>query len=659
VAEELLDRPEIGAALEQMRCERVPQAVRVGEHAPERRRVEAAAAHGEEERVLGAAGQRRTRVAEIPGEPPRSLFTQGHHPLLASLAADVDVLLFEVDVLQIERDRFRAPQSARVHELDERAVAQRERAVAVERVERRVDLVRARRIGQPARETRRERCIRDSVGPEREAEERPHRGETARDRRGREPPPAAAEARRVVGELTHADVLEAQLPFLQPRREVREIEGVGAARGVGKTRAREKPVDLATELHGDAFAPRLRSPAVEERIQRLAELTVRFGANVQPGQVVAVAAETGHEAIARAVADQAYAAGAKFVDVYYYDPYVKRSRLRHVRDEDLDYVPPWFGERQLRLGELRGCRISLAGSTAPRLFDDVDPVRAGRDQFPALKESLAVTNARSTNWTIVPAPNIGWASSVHPDLEPAEALERLWEDVAHVLRLDEPDPVAAWEERIATLNASAKRLNDRGLEALHFEGPGTDLTIGLLPTSSWLAADFETIDGVRHMPNLPTEEVFTTPDPERTEGVVASTKPLLLPSGATIEGLRVRFEGGRAVDVDAEVGADVARGLVGRDDGAARLGEVALVDKEGRIGKLGTAFRTTLIDENSASHIALGNGYSFVIGAEDVPRMNTSAIHVDFMIGSDDVSVTGVTRDGEQTRVLAGGSWQL
>ena len=180
---------------------------------------------------------------------------------------------------------------------------------------------------------------------------------------------------------------------------------------------------------------------MDERIQRLAELTVRFGANVQPGQVVAVAAETGHEEIARAVAEQAYAAGAKFVDVYYYDPHVKRSRLRHVRDEDLDYVPPWFGERQIRLGELRGCRISLAGSTTPRLFDDVDPGRAGRDQFPALKESLAVTNARTTNWTIVPAPNVGWASSVHPDLEPAEALERLWADVAHVLRLDEPDPV--------------------------------------------------------------------------------------------------------------------------------------------------------------------------------------------------------------------------
>jgi aminopeptidase len=440
---------------------------------------------------------------------------------------------------------------------------------------------------------------------------------------------------------------------------VRKVESVRPSGRVGEAGAFEEAVDLAADLHADAFAPRLRSPAVDDRIQRLAELTVRFGANVQPGQVVSVAAETGHQEVARAVAEQAYAAGAKFVDVHYYDPHVKRSRLRHVRDEDLDYVPPWFGERQLRLGELRGSRISLAGSTTPRLFDDVDPVRVGRDQFPAVKESLAVTNARTTNWTIVPAPNVGWARSVHPELDPEDALERLWQEVAHVLRLDEPDPVAAWEERIAALNASAKRLNDRGLESLRFEGPGTELSIGLLPTSSWLAADFETIDGLRHMPNLPTEEVFTTPDPERTEGVVASTKPLLLPSGATIEGLRVRFEGGRAVEVDADVGADVARGLVGRDEGAARLGEVALVDKEGRIGKLGTAFRTTLIDENSASHIALGNGYSFTLGDEEVPRMNTSAIHVDFMIGSDDVNVTGVTRDGEQLQVLAAGAWQL
>jgi aminopeptidase len=153
--------------------------------------------------------------------------------------------------------------------------------------------------------------------------------------------------------------------------------------------------------------------------------------------------------------------------------------------------------------------------------------------------------------------------------------------------------------------------------------------------------------------------VFTTPDPTRTQGTVTSTKPLLLPSGAAIEGLRVRFEDGRAVDVDADSGADVARGLVARDEGAARLGEVALVDRESRIGKLAMPFRTTLIDENAASHVALGNGYSFVLGEEDVPRMNTSSTHVDFMIGSDDVAVTGITRDGRELPVLRGGAWQL
>jgi aminopeptidase len=248
---------------------------------------------------------------------------------------------------------------------------------------------------------------------------------------------------------------------------------------------------------------------------------------------------------------------------------------------------------------------------------------------------------------------------VHPELPPDEALATLWEEVAHVLRLDEPDPVAAWEERLAVLIDVSRRLTKVQLDALRFEGPGTDLTVGLLPSSSWLAAEFTTADGLRHRPNLPTEEVFTTPDPTRTQGTVTSTKPLLLPSGAAIEGLRVRFEDGRAVDVDADSGADVARGLVARDEGAARLGEVALVDRESRIGKLAMPFRTTLIDENAASHVALGNGYSFVLGEEDVPRMNTSSTHVDFMIGSDDVAVTGITRDGRELPVLRGGAWQL
>jgi aminopeptidase len=395
------------------------------------------------------------------------------------------------------------------------------------------------------------------------------------------------------------------------------------------------------------------------RTERLAELAVRFGANVQPGQLVVMVAETGQEDVARAVADAAYRAGAKFVDLFYFDPYVKHSRLVHAPEDTLEYLPPWYGERALHTGEVHGARISFAGSTTEGLFADVDPQRAGKDLFPYTKESLKITGDRTTNWTVVPAPTPAWASSVFPDLDSDDAYERLWEQVSHVMRLDEGDPVAVWEERIAFLNDAARRLTARRFDAINFRGPGTDLTIGLFPTSSWWAADFTTVDDLRHMPNLPTEEVFTTPDPTRTEGTVTGSMPLLLPGGVLVDGLRLRFEGGRAVEVDADVGGEALRGMVANDDGAARLGEVALVDGEGRIGKLGTVFRTTLIDENSASHIALGNGYGFVLGAEDLPQMNKSRIHVDFMLGRPDMEVDGITTDGERVPILREGSWQL
>jgi aminopeptidase len=362
---------------------------------------------------------------------------------------------------------------------------------------------------------------------------------------------------------------------------------------------------------------------VSSRIERLAELAVSFGANVQPGQVVSVAGEPDQLELVRAIAEEAYRKGAKFVDVSLFDPYVKRSRLLHAPEDTLDWIPPWYGTRQLGIGELRGARIAVAGNTAPHLFDDVDAGRAGKDLLPTTRESLQVTNERTTNWSIVPGPCEGWASVVHPDVEPQEALERLWHEVEHMLRLDEPDPVAAWQERITTLKQRAEQLTALELDALHFDGPGTDLTVGLFRSSRWLAADFSTVDGLRHMPNLPTEEIFTMPDPERTEGHVASTKPLLLPGGSFVDGLRVRFERGRAVEVDADVGADVARATTKTDEGAARLGEVALVDRDSRVGKLGTVFHTTLIDENAASHVALGSAYPFTAADEaDVARMN-------------------------------------
>jgi aminopeptidase len=393
-------------------------------------------------------------------------------------------------------------------------------------------------------------------------------------------------------------------------------------------------------------------------LERFADLVVGFAANVQPGQVVAVGSEPGKEPLTRAVADAAYRAGAKFVDVQYFDLHVKRSRILRAAEDTLDYVPSWYGDRILALGDQRCARIGLSGSVAPGLLDGLDPARAGRDQLPFVRETGIVVNAATTNWTIVPCPTVGWAQQVYPDLDPDAALALLWEQVIHVCRLDEDDPVAAWTARLDDLITAANRLTARRFSELHLEGPGTDLHVGLLPTSTWICASFDTVDGIRHMPNLPSEEVFSAPDPQRVDGVVAATKPLDL-GGTIVEGLRVRFEGGRAVQVDAEANADALRARVALDEGAARLGEIALVDREGRIGPLDTVFYDTLLDENAATHVALGNAYAFCAEDEDKPRLNTSAIHIDFMIGSSEVAVTGVTDAGERVPVLRDGSWQL
>jgi aminopeptidase len=393
-------------------------------------------------------------------------------------------------------------------------------------------------------------------------------------------------------------------------------------------------------------------------LERMADLVVGFAANVQEGQIVAIGAELGKEEMVRALAASAYRHGARFVDVVYLDLHVKRRRILHAREEHLEFVPSWFGHRLLELGRQRCARIALTGPAEPGVLDGLDPARAGRDQFPFLKEASQVIDERTTNWTAVPCPTRGWAMLVHPDLDEDAALARLCEQLLHVCRLDEGDPVAAWRDRQAVLVGAAQRLSGRRLDALRFAGPGTDLTVGLLPTSTFQAAAFETVDGVPHMPNLPSEEIFTSPDPARTEGVVRSTKPLVL-GGSIIRGLEVEFRGGRAVRIDAEENAEVLRGYVARDDGAGRLGEVALVDGQGRIGALDTVFFDTLLDENAASHIALGAAFEFTVGEADRERINRSAIHVDFMIGGPDVEVGGIIADGDEVPVLRGGAWQI
>jgi aminopeptidase len=394
-------------------------------------------------------------------------------------------------------------------------------------------------------------------------------------------------------------------------------------------------------------------------LERFADLAVAFGANVQEGQIVAIGSEIGKEALTRALAASAYRHGARFVDVTYWDLHVKRARIRYAAEDTLDFVPSWFGEKVLEFGRQRCARIGLTGPAHPGLLDDLDPARAGRDQLPMVRESGQVVNERTTNWTAVPCPTRAWATLVHPDVSEDEAWRRLCEQIVHVCRLDEADPIAAWRERGEALVAAAERVTERRFDAVRFVGPGTDLTIGLLPSSQFLAARFETVDGIVHRPNLPSEEVFTAPDPQRADGVVRATKPLVL-GGSIIRGLEVEFREGRAVRIDADENAEVLRAYAARDESACRLGEVALVDGEGRIGALDTVFFDTLLDENAASHIAIGQAYAICVDDDaDRERLNRSTVHVDFMIGSPEVRVLGRTSAGEEVPILVDGRWQL
>jgi len=391
---------------------------------------------------------------------------------------------------------------------------------------------------------------------------------------------------------------------------------------------------------------------------KLAELAV-FGANVQPGQLVAVTSYIGKEELTRRVTRAAYERGAKYVDVLYFDQWLKRERIAHAAEDTLDYVPPWMRDRLLYLSDEHAARVSLSGPHAPQALDGLDPGRAGRDLIPYLPETGEIVNRMTTSWCIVPAPTRSWAELVYPELEGEEAYEKLWEDVAYICRLDADDPAEAWMDRSAELKENAGRLTARRFDALRLHGPGTDLTIGLLPSAHWAAGDLDTVDGRRHSPNIPTEELFTTPDPERVDGHVTATMPLEL-SGSIISGIQVEFVGGRAVKIEADVGVEALRAVASHDEGASRLGEVALVDGAGRIGQLDRVFYDTLIDENAATHIALGDGYDHPVDdPTEKLRVNKSRVHIDFMIGRRELDVDGITVDGQIVPVLRADIWQI
>ena len=392
---------------------------------------------------------------------------------------------------------------------------------------------------------------------------------------------------------------------------------------------------------------------MSDRLERYAELAVRVGANVQPGQEVFVHGLVEHAELVRALTRQSYRAGASFVNVGYEDSHIRRAMIEFGPDEALTYTPEWL--KTTARSTAGNAQLGTTGNPEPELLADLDGERVGRAvPLEAVEIYRGLHRKSSVNWCGVGAVTEGWAQQVlgEPDVE------RLWEKIAFCMRLDEPDPVAAWNEHLDRLDARAGALTALRPDAIRYRGPGTDLTVGLLPTARWGSARFRTASGIEYVANMPTEEIFTTPDPSRAEGTIRSSMPLSL-GGQLIRGLEFSFEDGRIVHVDAETGADVVRGHLANIENADRLGELALVTKESRVGQTGTLFYSTLFDENATCHIAYGFGVPNAFDGEPDERMNSSKIHVDFMVGGPDLEVDALLADGTEAPLIRNETWQL
>ena len=404
----------------------------------------------------------------------------------------------------------------------------------------------------------------------------------------------------------------------------------------------------------------------EEKLDRLAEVAVRIGLGLREGQELIMSSPMDALPLARKITEHAYKAGALLVTTLYSDDPSVLARFQYAQDGSFDYAPTWLHDAIATGFRSGAARLAIAGAN-PALLAKQDPAKVARANVAASKAgkpAMELITRHEINWTIVACATPEWAKLVFPGEPENIAVAKLWEAIFIASRVAVDDPVQEWREHGARLKKRMDMLNTKRFSALHFMGQGTDLTVGLADEHLWAGGGTTAGNGIYCQPNIPTEECFTTPHKDRVNGTVRASKPLSH-QGTLIENIAVRFENGRIVEATATAGEDVLNRLISTDDGARRLGEVALVPHSSPIAQTGVLFWNTLFDENAASHVALGQAYSTcLIGGEKMEAeqlaalgANASLIHVDWMIGSGEMDVDGLTADGTAEPLMRKGEW--
>ena len=431
-------------------------------------------------------------------------------------------------------------------------------------------------------------------------------------------------------------------------------------------------------------------PTITERMDTLAQVAVRVGLGLgeyetdssssglhpagqhilgdprRAAQELLITAPLEALPLVRRITEHAYKAGVALVTTMFVDDQATLARYHFARDESFDRAASWLHEGIADAYRTGAARLGITGAD-PSLLAAEDPKKVSRANLAASKASrpaMELITRHEINWSIIAAATPAWARVVFPGEPEASAVEKLWQAIFAASRLDTPDPVAGWRQHSASLQQRAALLNAKRYHALHYRAPGTDLTVGLAEGHLWLGGGTVAGNGIACLPNIPTEEVFTTPHRERADGLVTSTKPLSY-QGTLIEEIAVRFAGGKVVEAYAKTGRQVLERMLDSDEGARRLGEVALVPHSSPISASGLLFSNTLFDENAACHIAMGQAYSSCVAggdtmtAEELARHggNESLIHVDWMIGSGKIDIDGVTASGEREPLMRGGEW--